>query len=91
MLAMISALGSLIGSMTYGARKEVGLTLFQEALRINLESALAMVEYAHALLMLEGDQRLQDATRLFRQAAAFAPLDAAERLAVEMARAELKP
>ncbi|MFO1190725.1 MAG: hypothetical protein U1F00_00955 [Rhodoferax sp.] len=88
---VIDKVGALIGSMTYGARKEVGLTLFQEALRINLESALAMVEYAHALLMLEGDQRLQDATRLFRQAAAFAPLDAAERLDVEMARAELKP
>ncbi len=87
---VIDKVGALIGSMTYGARKEVGLTLFQEALRINLESALAMVEYAHALLMLEGDQRLQDATRLFRQAAAFAPLDAAERLDVELARTELK-
>ena len=88
---VIDKVGALIGGMTYGARKEVGLRMFQEALRINLESALAMVEYAHALLMLEGDQRLQDATRLFRQAAAFAPLDAAERLDVEMARAELKP
>jgi hypothetical protein len=40
--------------------------------------------------MLEGDQRLKDATRLYRQAAAFEPLDAAERLDVELARSELK-
>ena len=67
----------------------MGLTLFQEAMRINLESALAMVEYANALLMLEGDQKMKEATRLYRQAAAFKPLDAAERLDVEMAKAEL--
>jgi len=87
---VIDKVGSLIGSMTYGARKDVGLNLFQEAMRINLASALAMVEYANALLMLEGDQKLKEATRLYQQAAAFEPLDAAERLDVEMARSELK-
>ena len=87
---VIDKVGSLIGSMTYGARKDVGLNLFQEAMRINLESALAMVEYANALLMLEGDQKLKEATRLYQQAAAFKPFDAAERLDVELARAELE-
>ena len=87
---VIDKVGSLIGSMTYGARKDVGLNLFQEALRINLQSALAMIEYANALLMLEGDQKLREATRLYQQAAAFKPFDAAERLDVEMARSELK-
>ena len=86
---VIDKVGTLIGGMTYGARKEVGLTLFQEAMRINLQSALAMVEYANALLMLEGDQKMKEATRLYRQAAAVKPLDAAERLDVEMAKAEL--
>lgn len=86
---VIDKVGSLIGSMTYGARKDVGLNLFEEAMRINLQSALAMVEYANALLMLEGDQKRREATRLYRQAAAFTPLDAAERLDVELARAEL--
>jgi hypothetical protein len=59
-------------------------------MRINLQSALAMVEYANALLMLEGDQRMKDATRLYQQAAAFKPIDAAERLDVELAKAELE-
>ena len=87
---VIDKVGSLIGGMTYGARKDVGLTLFQEALRINFQSAIAMVEYANALLMLEGDKKMKEATRLYQQAAAFKPLDAAERLDVEMAKAELQ-
>ena len=87
---VIDKVGSLIGGMTYGAKKDVGLTLFQEALRINFESAIAMIEYANARLMLEGDKKMKEATRLYRQAAAFKPLDAAERLDVEMAKAELQ-
>lgn len=86
---VIDKVGSLIGSVTYGARKDVGLTLFQDAMRINLESAIAMVEYANALLMLEGDKMMKEATRWYQKAAAFKPLDAAERLDVEMARSEL--
>lgn len=83
---VIDKVGALIGSMTYGARKDVGLHLFEEAMRINLQSALAMIEYANALLMLEGDQKLREAARLYREAAALQPLDAAERLDVELAR-----
>ena len=87
---VIDKVGSLIGGMTYGARKDIGLKLFQEALRINFESAIAMVEYANAMVMLEGDKKMKEATKLYQQAAAFKPLDAAERLDVEMAKAELE-
>ena len=87
---VIDKVGALIGGMTYGAKKDIGLGLFQEALRINFESAIALVEYANAMVMLEGDKKMQEATRLYQQAAAFKPLDAAERLDVEMAKAELR-
>jgi hypothetical protein len=40
--------------------------------------------------MLEGDSRLREATRLYQQAAALEPLDAMERLDVELARTELE-
>ena len=40
--------------------------------------------------MLEGEKKMADATRLYRQAAAIAPLDAKEWLDVERARAELQ-
>ena len=87
---VIDKVGSLIGSMTYGARKDTGLALFRQALKLNPGSAIAMTEYANGLVMLEGDKRTKEATRLYEQAAACKPLDAMERLDVDMARAELQ-
>jgi hypothetical protein len=75
--------------MTYGARKETGLQLFRQALALHPESPIALIEYANGLVMLEGDKRMKEATRLYEQAAALAPADAMERLDVELARAEL--
>ena len=86
---VIDKVGALIGGMTYGVRKDKGLRLFQEALRLNPGSAIAMVEYAKALMMLEGDKKMAEATALYQRAAACEPLDATERLDVDMARAEL--
>jgi hypothetical protein len=87
---VIDKVGSLIGGMTYGAKKDTGLGLLQQALRLNLESALGMIEYANAIVMLEGDKMMKEATRLYRQAAAAKPMDAMERLDVEMAKVELE-
>lgn len=86
---VIDKVGSLIGGMTYGAKKDIGLKLFQDALKINPGSPIAMVEYANALVMLEGDKKLADATRLYEQASEFKPMDAMECLVVELARTDL--
>ena len=86
---VIDKVGSLIGGMTYGARKDTGLALFEEALKLNPGSAIAMMEHANGIVMLEGDKKMTDATRLYEQAAATSPMDAMERLDVEMAKAEL--
>lgn len=87
---VIDKVGSLIGGMTYGAKRDVGLKLFQEALKLNPGSAIAMIEYANAMVMLDGDKKMKEATQLYEKAAASEPLDAMERLDVEMARAELE-
>lgn len=86
---VIDKVGTLIGGMTYGAKKDIGLKMFQEALKIHPASPIALIEYANGLVMLEGDKKLKEATRLYEQAAALQPLDAMERLDVELARAEL--
>jgi tetratricopeptide (TPR) repeat protein len=86
---VIDKVGSLIGSMTYGAKKDTGLKLFLEALRLNPDSAIGLTEYANALVMLDGDRKIAEATLLYEQAAAVKPLDAAQWLDVEMAKAEL--
>jgi hypothetical protein len=85
---VIDKVGALIGGMTYGAKKELGLRLFQDALKINPASAIGMIEYANGLVMLEGDRKMKEATRLYEQAAGTKPFD--ERLDVELAKAELE-
>ncbi len=86
---VIDKVGSLIGGMTYGAKKDVGLRMFQDALKLNPGSAIAMIEYANGLVMLEGEKGMKEATRLYEQAAAAKPLDATERLDVELACTQL--
>ena len=87
---VIDKVGTLIGGMTYGAKKNIGLALFKEALKLNPGSAIAMTEYANAMVMLEGDKRMKEATQLYEEAAASEALDATERLDVEMAKVELQ-
>ena len=87
---VIDKVGSLIGGMTYGAKKDTGLSLLQAALKLNFCSAIGMIEYANAMVMLDGEKMMSAATRLYQQAAAAKPMDAMERLDVEMAKAELE-
>ncbi|MBP8019107.1 MAG: hypothetical protein KAY82_03640 [Hylemonella sp.] len=86
---VIDKVGPLIGGMTYGAKKEVGLSLFKQALVLNPNSPSAMIEYANGLVMLEGDASMSEATALYQQAAAMDAFDAMECLEIELAREEL--
>jgi len=86
---VIDKVGSLLGR-TQGASKDAGLSMFKTALKLNPASAIAMVEYANGLVMLEGEKKMKEATKLYEDAAACEPMDAMERLDVEMAKAELE-
>ena len=86
---IIDKVGSLLG-LTQGASKDAGLAHYKTALKLNPTSAIAMIEYANGLVMLEGEKRMKEATKLYEDAAACEPLDAMERLDVEMAKAELE-
>ena len=86
---VIDKVGKLLAK-TQGADAATGLRMFREALKLNPTSAIAMVEYANGLVMLEGEKRMQEAEKLYADAAACEPLDAMERLDVEMAKEELE-
>lgn len=86
---VIDKVGSLVGRMTYGVRADTALALFERSLELNPHSPAAMMEYARGLLMLQGESRMAEATRLYERAARLEPLDARERLDVELARAGL--
>lgn len=86
---IIDKVGALVASLTYGASRDAALRHFGRALELNPGSAIARIEYARALLMLDGRGRAGEALALCEQAAASTPHDATERLDVERARQEL--
>jgi tetratricopeptide (TPR) repeat protein len=86
---VIDKVGKLLGK-TQGADTATGLKMYKEALKLNPTSAIAMIEYANGLVMLEGDKKMKEAEKLYAEAAACEPMDAMERLDVEAAKAELE-
>jgi tetratricopeptide (TPR) repeat protein len=88
--AVIEKVGGLVAGMTYGAKKDSALEHFQKALKLFPESAIAHIEYANGLLLLFGNTRIDEATKLYEAAAALKPMDAMERLDVELAKSELE-
>ena len=86
---VINKVGVMIGGMNYGAKKDKSLKLFQEALQLHPGSAFGRVEYANALVILEGESKIKEANALYKQAAASEAVEALERLGVDLARTEL--
>ncbi len=87
---IIDKVGAMVGGLTYGAKKDVGLKHFETALKLNPDSAIARIEQANGFVMLEGKKALARAEALYGEAAACSPLDAMEALDVELAKSELE-
>lgn len=87
---IIDKVGSMIGGLTYGAKKDEGIKFFKKALTLNPDSAIARIEYANGLVMLEGKKKMDEAVALYEEAAAFEAMDAMERLDVQLAIEELE-
>ena len=86
---VIDKVGAMIGGVTYGAKRDEGLRLFRKAIELNPDSAIARIEYANGLVLLDGKKALAEAEKLYAEAAACEPMDAMERLDVETARSEI--
>lgn len=87
---IIDKVGAMIGGLTYGAKKDEGLKLFKKALTLNPDSAIARIEYANGLVMLEGKKKMDEAVKLYQEASECEPKDAMERLDVQAAIDELE-
>jgi len=87
---VIDKVGAMIAGLTYGAKKDLALKNYQTALKLHPDSAIARIEYANGLVMLEGKKALSQAEQLYAEAAACEPADAMEKLDVEQARAEIE-
>ena len=87
---VIDKVGAMIGGLTYGAKKDAAMKNYQTGLKLNPDSAIARIEYATGLVMLEGKKGLKQAEKLYAEAAACEPIDAMEKLDVEQAKAEIE-
>ena len=85
---VIDKVGALVGGLTYGANQAEALAHYRKALALNPDSAIARVEYARGLLMLD-DSKLANAKKLLAEAAKLKPADATERLDVDLANERL--
>ncbi|MCW8844581.1 MAG: hypothetical protein OQK99_01985 [Gammaproteobacteria bacterium] len=87
---VISSVGSVVGGLTYGAKRDAAIRLFDKSLALHPESAIARMEYGNGLLLLFGDKREDEVVELYESAAAAEPADAMEKLDIEQAKAELE-
>jgi tetratricopeptide (TPR) repeat protein len=87
---IIDKAGAVLAGLTYGVKKEEGYRQFETALQLNPDSAIARIQYARALLMLDGKKKVAQAMSLYEQAACCDVLDATERLDQDAARKELE-
>ena len=86
---IIDKVGALVAGLTYGASRDAALRHFRRALELNPGSAIARVEFARGIVMLDGPAKAGEALALCEQAAAGTPHDAMERLDIERARQEI--
>jgi tetratricopeptide (TPR) repeat protein len=87
---VIDKVGGIVAGVTYGARKDSAVEHYQKALELFPESPIVHIEYGNGLLMLFGKGRIAEATKLYEKAASLTPMDAMERLDVELAKSELE-
>jgi len=87
---VVSKVGGMLAGLTYGASKDQAVKHFERALALHPQSAIVRIEYANGLLLLFGDRRLDDATRLYVEASKLEPCDAMEKLDVELAKSRLE-
>jgi len=83
---IVSKLGGLAARLTYGASQDAAVEHFRHAIKLMPKSAIAHVEYAHGLLLLDADRHAQEVEKLCAYGAACKPLDVMEHLDVERAK-----
>jgi tetratricopeptide (TPR) repeat protein len=87
---VVDKMGAMVAKLTFGASRELAVKHFETALKLTPDSAIACIEFANALVMLFGDQRMDEAIDLYEKAAAATPVEAMEKLDIELAKSELE-
>ena len=85
---VISKVGKLVGSLTYGASTEKAIEHFETAIKLS-NAPIAHIEYGNGLYLLYGDKELEASNAAYRKASEIKPIDAMQALDVAYAQASL--
>jgi hypothetical protein len=80
----------MVAKLTYGASREVAVKHFDTALKLTPDSAIAASSMPTRWSCCSATSRMDDAVELYEKAAAATPVEAMERLDVELAKSELE-
>lgn len=83
---IVSQLGTVMARLTYQVSREAAIEHFRRAIKLAPKSPIAHIEYAHGLLLLDGDSSREQAREHYALAAACKPADVMEQLDVERAK-----
>ncbi len=87
---IVAKIGSLLAGITYQASREAAIDHFRRAITLTPGSAIAQIEYANGLLLVDADKYREQADELYARAANLEPADAMEQLDVERAQRYLR-
>lgn len=82
---IISKVGKLVGSMTYGASTDKAIEHFKRSIEIS-DAPIAWIEYGNGLYLLFGDKKVDESNEAYAKAAAMQPIDAMQALDIAYAR-----
>jgi len=85
---IIDKVGATLGGLTYGAKAKTAYQHIEKALEL-CPNAINLIEAGNAILLLKGDGGMDEATDLYRQAAAVEPLDSLQAMDVDFAASQL--
>ncbi|MGJ8662289.1 MAG: hypothetical protein ACSHWU_01505 [Marinicella sp.] len=86
---IIDKVGATLGGLTYGAKAKVAEKHLSQALEL-VPNAINLIEAGNAVLLLQGDDGMDDATAYYEQAAAIEPLDSLQSMDVDFAASQLE-
>ncbi len=85
---IIDKVGATLGGLTYGAKAKTALQHIEKSLEL-VPNAINLIEAGNAMLLLQGDKGIKEATALYQRAAEVKPLDALQAMDVDFAASQL--
>ena len=86
---IIDKVGAALGGLTYGAKAKTAYQHIDQALEL-VPNAINLIEAGNAILLLQGDKGMDQATAYYERAAEVEALDALQAMDVDFAQSQLE-